>query len=692
MKLNDKTVLVCNCEETIHIDGAKLAKACGQNEAVTVFRQLCRSQLDNFSTAAKNHKDVIIACTQEAPVFLEAADELGDDAANLVFTNIRERAGWSDAKDDMLSAKYAALLAEAALDITPSSSVSMKSEGVLLILGAGDEAITAAQKISDRLEVSVILSSRKDITPPAIMGFPIFQGNIKNVSGHLGNFTVNINNYTPAFPASKSTLKFENIGQSGAAECDLILDMRGGSALVQSAATRDGYFHVSPDDPVAVMNALLELTDMIGEFEKPKYVDYDPALCAHSRSGIVGCTRCIDSCSTSAIQPDGDNVKFDPYVCAGCGSCSSVCPSGAAKYALPGGDNLFERLRALLGTYAAAGGENPVILAHDMDWGNDLISAMARHGKGLPANVLPFAVNSTPQLGLDYLFSAAAYGAEQIIILLPPSKADDKAALDGEIALANTVLEQLGYGDERVIIFDEIDPDVVERRLRNLPEQMTMPKGDFLPMGRKRSVMSLALHQLHGQAPSPVDVVELRAGAPFGRVDVNVDGCTLCLSCVGSCPTGALKDNEDKPQLSFTESACIQCGLCRNTCPESVISLTPQLSFLETARRANVVKEEYPYECVRCSKPFGTKATVNKMLGKLEGHAMFSNPAALDRLKMCDDCRVISMTEAGDNPMTFGKVPVTRTTDDYLRERDELRRDAAKDMMAKGLLPPEGEA
>ena len=58
-------------------------------------------------------------------------------------------------------------------------------------------------------------------------------------------------------------------------------------------------------------------------------------LCAHSRSKIVGCNRCLDLCPTGAITPAGNHVAIDRHICAGCGQCAAVCPTGAAAYALP---------------------------------------------------------------------------------------------------------------------------------------------------------------------------------------------------------------------------------------------------------------------------------------------------------------------------------------------------------------------
>src|SRR3970282_631448 len=111
----------------------------------------------------------------------------------------------------------------------------------------------------------------------------------------------------------------------------------------------------------------------------------------------------------------------------------------------------------------------------------------------------------------------------------------------------------------------------------------------------------------------------LPAGAPFGGVSVDVAGCTLCLACVGACPTGAIRDDPDRPWLGFNEDACVQCGLCRNTCPEFVITLAPRLNFGEAARGTITLNEEEPFNCIRCGKPFGVRSTIERIAEQLAG-------------------------------------------------------------------------
>ena len=128
--------------------------------------------------------------------------------------------------------------------------------------------------------------------------------------------------------------------------------------------------------------------------------------------------------------------------------------------------------------------------------------------------------------------------------------------------------------------------------------------------------------------------------------------------------------------LRFAENACVQCGLCKATCPEKVITLRPQLDFRAATATARVLKEEEPFHCIRCGKPFGVKSTIERVAAKLEGkHWMFQNSAQrLDVIKMCEDCRVVAITEQQFDPYGAPPRPKMRTTEDYLREREEQER------------------
>ena len=193
----------------------------------------------------------------------------------------------------------------------------------------------------------------------------------------------------------------------------------------------------------------------------------------------------------------------------------------------------------------------------------------------------------------------------------------------------------------------------------------------FQPVGRKKDVLRIALGELHRAAPEPVDIITLPSGAPLGTVEIEAGGCTLCLSCVSACPTGALRDDPERPVLRFVEDACVQCGLCQTTCPEKVIKLKPQIDFDAGRAPARVLKEEEPFCCIGCGKPFGVKSTIDRVLAGLEGkNWMYSGTSKrLDAIKMCEDCRVAFAVEEGFGPYQ-APIRAARTTDDYRRERE----------------------
>ena len=165
----------------------------------------------------------------------------------------------------------------------------------------------------------------------------------------------------------------------------------------------------------------------------------------------------------------------------------------------------------------------------------------------------------------------------------------------------------------------------------------------FAPTPDKRTTAMLAIEHLALHAPAPQPVIALPAGAPFGTIVINRDTCTMCLACVGACPEAAILDNIEAPQVRFIESKCVQCGICASTCPEHAITLQPRLSLLPEAKAPRLLNEAKLFACIKCGKPVGTEKMIETMLGKLSGHSMFAGPGALDRLKMCADCRVIDL-------------------------------------------------
>ena len=658
----------------MRLDADAIRAGCRGADVATA-RHLCRSELQRFRSAIGDEVPVTVACTQESALFDEVAQEAGREEP-IGYVNIRETAGWSRAGAEA-GPKMAALLAAAAEPMPTVPAVSLESAGVILVYGRDESAVEAGNLLQEHLDVTVLLKPPADIQPPRSTVFPIVRGVVRQATGRLGAFELTVDDFAQPAPSSRAALTFGEPRNGARSKCDVILDLSGEPPLFSAADLRDGYLRADPQHPTAVLKAVLKARDLVGTFEKPRYIAFDAALCAHARSHIVGCRRCLDLCPAGAIAPAGDHVAIDAEICAGCGQCATACPTGAASYALPPADALMRTLRALLSTYREAGGEHAIVMLHDAEHGAALIDALARYGDGLPAHVLPLAVNEVTQVGLEAIAAAFAFGASAVRLLVRARPRHDVTGLRQTVALAQPILLGLGFEGDRVATIETDDPEALGAALGAVAAMPPAPRpATFLPSGRKRDVLRVALRELHRAAPAPVDVVALPGEAPFGAVEIDAGGCTLCLACVSACPTGALTDNPERPTLRFTEDACVQCGLCVATCPEKVVTLIPQLDFRAATASPRTLKEEEPFCCIRCGKPFGVKSTIERVTAKLEGqHWMYrGGPDRLDLIKMCDDCRVAVISEQDFDP--YGAPPRAhpRTTEDYLREREEAEK------------------
>jgi ferredoxin len=215
-----------------------------------------------------------------------------------------------------------------------------------------------------------------------------------------------------------------------------------------------------------------------------------------------------------------------------------------------------------------------------------------------------------------------------------------------QVEIGNLILKGLGYAGRHLSVLQAGDVRGLGEAVWGLEAAAALsePAG-FNLSDDKRTSIEFALGHLLRHAPLRPEAIPLPAGAAYGTVHLDQAKCTLCMACVGACPASALMDSPDTPRIRFVERNCLQCGLCVKTCPEDALRLETRLLLTEEVRRERVLNEAEPFHCVKCGKPFGTQQIIDAMLGRLGGHSMFAGGAALERLKMCADCRVLDMME-----------------------------------------------
>ncbi len=665
MKQN-KTLVLCSCDKTLNynVDSFK-------NEGfddVILTDQLCDSDLDIAVAALSQKEQVVFACEQQANIFDRICDELRDKdslTGSLGLIDLRDRAGWSKATENPLhiEAKQKALLADAQLDRPGTKVREVSSGGTCLIIAKNESILEFASILGEELAVTCVLEEITGSVSPSA-NYDLAMGQISSVSGGLGSFEVQFTNFSTLVATGRGERNFTPSRSTATSTCDIIIDLVSEKSLLAAEAVRDGYIRAPNADNVRLALIGAQAKGLVGTFEKPLYVKYEASICAHSRSKKVGCTRCIDTCGAKAIRSDGDGVYIDPDMCGGCGGCAAVCPTGAIVYDDPPFEFLVQRLNALISTFKRHAKIAPRILFADRTFGHKLISKSARFGDGLPADVIPYEVDNVELIGHAEILATLAAGASEALILKSPNTAE--TAITNEMSLTKRLLKDTRVDPTRIRVIEAISPETLqaalyEARMPDLEHQAVALLG-----GRRevaKTVMSVfAQHDGESALSIPLEL-----GDPYGTIEVNADKCTLCLACVSQCPTGALNDRSDRPEINIVENACVQCGLCSNTCPEQAITLKPQLSFGKQTLEQSTLHGEDPFDCIECGRPFGVKSTIERIIEKLEGnHWMYTDSDNTKLVKMCDDCRINAQYHDSSAPLKGPARPRVRTTDDYL--------------------------
>jgi ferredoxin len=521
-------------------------------------------------------------------------------------------------------------------EVAPTSIVSFLSHGRVLIVGDETQALAAAGRLDEGLVATLFCPADSRPATATVDGLTVVRGGTPELSGSLGSYTLGLAD-------SEDDVESPAVAMLTHARFDLVLDL-GDAPLLQQEALPPGYY-APRDDADALDRAIAELPEMRGEFEKPKYFNLDPEICAHGRRGIRGCTRCLDVCPAWAITSAGEHVTVDPNLCQGFGSCASICPTGAITYAFPSTGDLLGYVRTVLVSYRDAGGADPLLVFFDSASAGAIAGEL---GAALPENVMPVELEEVGSIGMDAWLACLAYGARRVLILTgsetPQSIRD---VLERQIGYTAPILEGMGYSGAAIEALDSGDVDTVTAAATSDQAIGLQSPARFAPPPEKRLLLRTAINYLLEHAPSHRKVAALPAGAPFGRVKVDAAACTLCMSCVAVCPTSSLREGQGLPQLNFVERSCIQCGSCEKACPEDAVSLETRFLYDDKERGAQrLLHEEQPLCCISCGKPFATRSMLKVMTKKLEDHWMFQSEADRRRLEMCEDCRVKDLMRA----------------------------------------------
>lgn len=440
--------------------------------------------------------------------------------------------------------------------------------------------------------------------------FSINENIIKNISGHIGNLQVTVNDEDE----------------------DIVLNV---SQIVWFNAKEEGLKQSGTFDPnKSSIDEIIEtLKANINSYSYKKFTTYDKTICQYDGRREVICSKCEEVCPTVAITKD-DKTKtltFSQIDCHVCGGCISVCPSGALDYAPSNKEALFEMSKFYKNTH-------PLVIPSKMNMQDLEIS--------LKENILPFAIEGEKFLDETAFLTLLQMSGSQVIFY---SDFLSKGTNDA-IRIVNDIYQKR-YEKNAILVA------MNKEELENAIKEVSFVENTYFNFNqetlKKREIFSHRLQKIVGND----NLGEVITGEHihYGKVQVNQDTCTLCLVCVGACNVGALIADAKDNTLRLNPSICTSCGYCEISCPEKdcltikrdVIELEPNW-FKE-----NILAQDKLFACVECGKEFATVKSIEK-IASIMAPIFSSDPVKERSLYCCADCKPKIMMQSYFDQKTQG--------------------------------------
>ena len=613
--------LLCTCNGTVPLDPGPVARALGDGARVRLHHVLCRAE---EIPSPPGDAPVLLGCRRETGRLRDLLEEAGAPPHRVAAWDLADALRGLPRHEVSARAAAAARAARALLERAEPPPAWTVPPGSRVVVGGGG-SLPVAEALAPLLDV---LWVGEEPAPPGLRTCP---GGILSVEGALGGFRVRVGGTSPVDPwacvgcgacrdacplgALDERLRLDTERCDGCGRCetactrvgalDLGLRERAVDAdqviwLGGPGSPRPG-LHLPATAQEAVAAATRAAAHGLGDaVEAWAAVTPDPARCGRARSGMTGCSLCLDACPTGAVVPRGDAVAVDHVRCTGCGACAGACPTGGIR-ALPWGFAAVGEALEVLGRAGA-----PVALVCD------------EHPAAPAPGEIPVPL---PHLGsVTWVHLAAAVGAGAPWVRLLPCPGC-RPGLEGAFRTAREVLARAGRG-ERLVWADEAGGGAPAPFLEGP-----------LPWDGPLATRAALLAPLIRSAPDAPPL-----SGPFGTVQARPDGCTGCGACAGACPTGALTADSREPRVLFTGVRCTGCGLCASGCPEGVLEVSARLEWVTASLSPREIARADAHACPRCGRVFATRQALEAVAARLAGR--FPGLSA-DVLSLCPDCRAV---------------------------------------------------